>query len=848
MKRAPRRIALAGGMAAVVLASAALARGAGEGNDGDGARPRPRPRPSAPAPLENKKAIAKLAIYPPAIRLRGAADRQGFVVQATYADGTTADVTRSVRARVTDEAVARLAGDVVLPAQAGATELQVELPERSAAVPIEVVAAAEVKPVSFRLDVMPIFMRGSCNQGSCHGSARGQDGFRLSLFGFDPEGDHFRLTHELATRRINLAQPEQSLMLQKALGNVTHTGGKRFERDSESAATLLRWLEAGAPNDAPDVARPVSLELFPPGAVLEGAGAKQPLVVRANYSDGSDRDVTSLAVFFSSNDASAAVDASGHVTAGQRSEAFVMARFATFTVGVPVVVIPVGLDYTRPALEEDDAIDRCIDAKLDRLRIVPSGLCTDEEYLRRVSLDVVGVAPTREEFERFVADAAPDKRARLVDELLDRKEFAELWVMKWAELLQMRTDDNNRVPYKATLLYFHWLEEQIARNVPFDQVVRDLLSASGGTFRNPPANYYQIERDTLKITENVAQVFLGMRIQCAQCHNHPFDRWTMDDYYGFAAFFARVGRKNGEDPRETIVFDAKGGEVTHPVGGRVMAPKFLGGATPDCGTRDRRAVVADWLTAPDNPWFAKNLVNIVWAHFFGNGIVQPVDDGRVSNPPANPELQDELARRFVGYHYDFKKLVRDLCLSQAYQRTSRTNPTNELDHRNFSHAEVRRVRAEVLLDVLSQVTETPNKFPGLPKGARAVQIADGNVSNYFLETFGRASRATVCSCEVKMEPNLSQALHLLNGEDTTQRIHDGGVVKKLLAAGKKPEEMPTPEAVIVELYVRCLTRRPKDDELAGLVAKLPSDPAQLEVGLEDVFWALLNSKEFAFNH
>jgi hypothetical protein len=842
MTHARRRFATAGAMVVALLASAAIARALGEGEAGDDGGAKRRASATAPAPLENRKAIASLAIYPPSIRLKGAADRQGFLVQATYADGTTADVTKSVRASVADPSLARLADGFVMPLKDGATELQVELPERSAAVPIEVAAASEVKPVSFRLDVMPIFMRGSCNQGSCHGSARGQDGFRLSLFGFDPEGDHFRLTRELATRRVNLAQPEQSLLLQKALGNVTHTGGKRFERESESAAALLRWLEAGAPNDPPDVAKPVSVELFPPGAVLEGTGAKQALTVRANYSDGSDRDVTSLAVFFSSNDASAAVDKEGRVTAGQRGEAFVMARFATFTVGVPVVVIPSGLDYVRPELVEDDAIDRCIDAKLDRLRIVPSGLCTDEEFLRRASLDVVGVAPTREEFERFMADPAPDKRAHLIDELLGRKEFAELWVMKWAELLQMRTDDNNRVPYKATLLYFHWLEDALARNVPFDQIVRELISASGGTFRNPPTNYYQVERETLKLAENVAQVFLGMRIQCAQCHNHPFDRWTMDDYYGFAAFFARVGRKNGEDPRETIVFDAKGGEVTHPVGGRVMAPKFLGGATPDCGTRDRRAVLADWITAPDNPWFARNLVNIVWAHFFGNGIVQPVDDARVSNPPANPELQDELARRFVAYHYDFKKLVRDLCLSQAYQRTSRTNPTNELDHRNFSHAEVRRVRAEVLLDVLSQVTETPNKFPGLPKGARAVQIADGNVSNYFLETFGRATRATVCSCEVKMEPNLSQALHLLNGEDTTQRIHDGGVVKRLLAAGKKPDE------IVSELFVRCLTRRPKDDELSGLVAKLPSDPAQLETGLEDVFWALLNSKEFAFNH
>lgn len=808
------------------------------GNDKDGDAKQKKP----PSGAAEKKAIASLSIYPPEIHLKGAADRQGFIVVASYADGTTSDVTRSVRARVEDGAIAKLAADVVTPGADGATKLIVELPEQSATAPIDVAAATATRPVSFRLDVMPIFARNGCNQGSCHGSARGQDGFRLSLFGFDPEGDHFRLTRELGTRRVNLAQPEQSLVVQKALGNVTHTGGKRFERDSEYCRTLLSWLEAGAPNDPPDVAKPVGVELFPPRAVLEGAGARQQLTVRATYSDGSDRDVTSLSVFFTSNDTSAAVTKDGLVTAGQRGEAFVMARFATFTVGVPFVVLPAGLDYQKPELVESNYVDTLVDQKLDRLRIVPSGICTDEEFLRRASLDVAGVAPTREEYERFVGDESADKRAKLIDALLARKEFAELWVMKWAELLQMRTDDNNRVPYKATLLYFHWLEDEIARNVPFDQIVRELLSASGGTFRNPPTNYYQIERETLKLSENTAQVFLGMRIQCAQCHNHPFDRWTMDDYYGFAAFFARIGRKNGEDPRETIIFDAKGGEVTHPVGGRVMAPKFLGGATPDCGNRDRRAVLADWITSPENPWFARNLVNIVWAHFFGRGIIEPVDDARVSNPSANPELMEALAKRFVESKYDFKQLVREITASQTYQRSTRTNSTNELDHRNFAHAEVRRVRAEVLLDVLSQVTETPNKFPGLPKGARAVQIADGNVTNYFLETFGRSTRQSVCSCEVKMEPNLSQALHLLNGDATTNRIRDGGVVKRLLAAKKKPEE------IVEELYLRCLARRPTEAETKELLAKLPSDAAQLEPALEDLFWALLNSKEFAFNH
>jgi len=799
----------------------------------------------AAAPGESKKTLSKLDVYPSRLALAGKSDVQGFVVQATWADGTTSDVTAAASAVLADATRARLEGGRVAPLADGATELRVTFEGTTVAVPVEIARASEVRPVSFRLDVIPVFTKAGCNSGSCHGSAQGQDGFRLSLFGFDPEGDHFRLTRQLSTRRVDLALPQESLVVQKALGLVAHTGGKRIDEGSESHGVLTRWLEAGAPNDPPDVIRPTAVELFPPNALLEGAGSTQQLRVVARYSDGSDRDVTDLSAFFSSADTTAAISKDGRVTAGQRGEAFVMARFATFTVGVPIVVIPKELAYERPALPESNYVDTLVHQKLHRLRIVPSATCDDAAFLRRAHLDVVGTAPTPEEFDRFLADSDPRKPEKLIDELLGRKEFAELWVMKWAELLQMRTDEQNRVSYKATLLYFHWLEDRIARNVPFDQTVRELLSATGGTFRQPATNYYQVERDTLKVAENVAQVFLGMRVQCAQCHNHPFDRWTMDDYYGFAAFFARIGRKNGEDPRETIVFPASGGEVAHPVGARAMAPKFLGGATPDVKGRDRRAVLAEWLTAPDNPWFARNLVNVVWAHFFGIGITEPVDDARVSNPPSNPELLDELARRFVEYHYDFKRLVRDLCTSRTYRLATATNATNELDGRNFSHALVRRMRAEVLLDVVSQVTETQNKFPGLPIGARAVQIADGNVSNYFLDTFGRASRATVCSCEVKMEPNLSQALHLLNGEATTQRIHDGGVVHRLLAAGKAPRQL------VDELYVRCFARRATETELADVLSKLPgegADAAMVEAALEDLFWALLNSKEFVFNH
>ncbi len=516
-----------------------------------------------------------------------------------------------------------------------------------------------------------------------------------------------------------------------------------------------------------------------------------------------------------------------------------MARFGTFTVGSQFIVLPKGFQFTYPSVPAFNYIDTFVDAKLKKLRIPPSGLCTDEEFLRRVYIDVIGMLPTVEEYDRFMKSNAPNKRELLVDELLGRKEFVELWVMKWAELLQIRSSNN--VSYKAMLLYYNWLQDKLSRNVPMDQMVQELLSAKGGTFKNAATNYYQNETDTLKVAENVAQVFMGMRIQCSQCHNHPFDRWTQDDYYGFAAFFSQVGRKGTDDPREIIVFNSGGGEVTHPVGGRVMKPKFLGGATPDVAGKDRREVLAKWLASPDNPYFATNLANIVWAHFFGMGIIHEVDDVRVSNPASNPELLAELGKRFTEYKYDFKKLVRDICTSRTYQLATRTVPGNEGDTRNFAHAAIRRIRAETFLDCISEVTETKNKFPGLPLGARAVQVADGSTSTYFLTTFGRAARETVCSCEVRLEPTLSQSLHLLNGDTTTARIQNGNLVGQRLAAKKTPAE------IIDELYVRCLSRKPDAQEKARLEAAVAAEPDKKKA-LDDVFWALLNSREFMFNH
>jgi hypothetical protein len=785
------------------------------------------------------EAAPRLEVFPARIALELSRDFQSVVVRSVEPDGTTRDLTREASYEVADPAVARIKGTVLRPRADGTTTLRVTAAGRTQSIPVTVTEASATRPISFKLDVMAALSRSGCNTGDCHGSARGQDGFHLSLFGYDPDGDYHALTREIPGRRVNLALPEASMLLEKATGAVPHTGGTLFEKESPRYRTIHDWLAAGAPRDPADIPHVVGIEIVPQDVVLKGTGATQQMLVQARYSDGTDRDVTSLAVFMSNNKPTATAAGGGTVKAGQRGEALIMARFDAYTVGSQVIVIPRDAPDAFPELPASNYIDELIAAKLRKLRVLPSGLCSDEVFLRRAYVDIVGLLPPVEAYRSFVADTDPAKREKLVDELLERKEFVELWVMQWAERLQIRS--TNEVSYKAMLLYYNWLQERLASGVPLNRIARDLIASRGGTFAAPATNYYQAERDTLKVSENVAQTFLGMRLQCAQCHNHPFDRWRMDDYYGFAAFFSQIGRKRAEDPRETIVFDRRSGEVRHPVGNRVMAPKFLGGAEPDVRRQDRRAVLAAWLSSKENRYFAENAANFVWAHFFGRGIVDPVDDVRVSNPPSNRRLLAALADRLVAYDYDFKRLVRDITTSRAYARATATNETNALDDSNFSHGAIRRIRAEVLLDCISQVTATKNKFKGLPRGARAVQIADGNVTNYFLTTFGRAKRETVCTCEVVMEPNLSQALHLINGRTVHQRIREGGVVKKLRA-----EKKSVPE-IIEHLYIACLSRKPTAEERKTVEALVAED-ANTERALGDLFWSLLNAKEFIFNH
>ena len=795
----------------------------------------PEPESTTPPPT----GPFTLEVFPAAVQLRTKRAAQSIIVQITGQSGVQHDVTAQASFTFADPAKARMDNGRVAPLADGDTTLKVAYAGQTATVPVKISEAQTDPAISFRRDVMPVFLRSGCNSGSCHGSARGQDGFHLSLFGYDPEGDYFRLTRELAGRRINLALPGESMIITKCVGDAPHTGGKLFEKDSPYAQTLVRWLEAGALNDPPGVPTCTSVELLPKHLVLETPGQPQRVTVRAHYSDGTQRDVTPLALFLTSNEGSAKVSKEGLITTGQRGEAFVMARFATYTVVSQVIVIPKDLKFTWPQVEEHNFIDEFVDKKLRDLRITPSELCDDATFLRRAHIDITGVLATTSEVNNFLADPDAKKRERKVNELLGRKEFTDLWALKWSELLQIRSDQNTG-GYKSTLRYYDWLHDQLEKNVPINVIASQLISATGSTLENPAANFYQLETDSLKLAEDTAQAFMGIRIQCAQCHNHPFDRWTMDDYRGFVAFFTQVGRKTGEDPREKIIFDRHEGESKHPLGDRVVAPKFLGGESPETNGTDRREALAKWLSSPENPYFARHMANLIWAQYMGRGIIEPVDDGRISNPAANPELLAALATKLVESNYDMRKFVREICISRTYQASTRPNDTNGSDQRNFAHATIRRMRAEVLLDCISQVTETKEKYRGLPAGAHAVEIADGRTSNYFLTTFGRNTREKICSRE-EVGPTLSQALHLLNGETIETKIASGGVVKNLLQQGKSPRE------ITQELYLLCFGRAPTDEELARLEPLWATADQQPAV-FTDLFWALLNAKEFMFSH
>jgi hypothetical protein len=703
------------------------------------------------------------------------------------------------------------------------------------------------RPLSFRLDVMPVFFRAGCNSGGCHGAASGKDGFHLSLFGYDPAGDYYRLTQQMPGRRLDFAAPEQSLLLLKAIGMVPHSGGRRFKPDSEYYNTLLHWIESGAPDDAANVPQITGISLVPDKVVFTGKEKNKPLQVVAKYSDGTSRAVNNLALYLTNNKTTADIDDKGLVTPGKRGDTFVFARFAKFTTGAEIIVLPPG-KFKWPKEPEFNYIDKVIDDKLQNLRILPSAVASDEVFLRRAYLDLIGLPPKPDEYFAFLKDHSPDKRARLIDELLQRPEYADLWTAKWAETLMVRSDNNSAfgTDRKAAYEYYEWIREQIKRNAPLDQFVRAQVAGKGSNLTNPAVNLYtmlpQGQYDAKAVAQDVAQVFTGMRVQCAQCHNHPFDRWTQDDYYGFVSFFTGVKRKVASEEREFYIYDDPNSPLAkHLLDGRPVPAKFLGGDVPDVKGKDPRVALADWLTSKDNTWFRENLANRIWAQFFGRGIVDPIDDVRISNPPSNRELLQALGQKLAEYNFDAKKLIRDICNSRTYQLSEVPNETNKDDADQFSRAHLRRLRADVLLDAIAEVTATPTTFGQTPAGLRSVQLDEGNrlANNYFLKTFGLCSRESVSASETRMEPTLAQALHLVNGDTVEGKLNRSTVISNLIAARKSPGD------ILDDIFVRAVARKPSEMEKKKLMPLVASNDKK---AYDDVFWALLNSTEFEFNH
>ncbi len=697
--------------------------------------------------------------------------------------------------------------------------------------------AEPARAYHFENDIEPLFGRFGCNASGCHGKAEGQNGFKLSVFGFDPAADYAALVKENRGRRVFPEAPERSLILTKAAGHVPHGGGIRIPVNSEAYALLRGWIAAGVPVGDPAAPRVKAVRVEPAERVLAAHGS-QPLRVVATYTDGRERDVTALARFQTNNEAVAVVSAEGDVAAlDVPGEAAVMASFSNES-AVFRVMIPQAGTFEKVAAPAVNVIDEKVADKLAKLNIQRSGLCSDATFHRRAFLDVIGTLPAVAETRAFLDDTSPDKRGKLIDRLLTRPEYADLWALRLADVLRV---DRQILGHQRAYDYYRWIHGHVAKNTPFDQFARELVTAEGPLDETPPANFYKVATKPGEAAGTLSQVFLGIRIACAECHHHPFDRWGQDDYYGMAAFFTPVSVKK-LGPLEALA--SKGDAVaTHLRTGKPVTAQALGAAFPAETKGDRRAELAAWMTAAKNPFFARNVVNRLWAQFMGRGLVEPVDDMRATNPPSNPELLDALATAFIDSKYDVKRMVKLICESRTYQTATASVPGNAKDEQNYSRMLLKRPDAEVLLDMISQAAGVPEKFEGMPAGTKAVQLWDSKARHGFLKQFGRPARVSACECERASEPSIAQVLNLLNGETLNDKLrHEQGRVAAL------SRETPDDAAVVEELYLTIFSRPPTAAEQATVKAHLAKAAGRRQQALEDVAWALFNTKEFMFIH
>ena len=796
-------------------------------------------------------------VLPESISLsRPEASEQMLVLREAQGRNAMRDITREATYRVRNPTIAEvLPSGLVIPRGDGETEIAISFEESMSTVPLTVRGIANPPPVSFEDEILPVLTKAGCNSGGCHGKAEGQQGFKLSVFGFDPKSDYESLVLEGRGRRIFAAVPERSLLRMKGTSLMPHGGGRRIEPGAAWDQLILRWIREGARRSA-DAEKSAGLDQaaitewvrVEPAEVTMTGESQQQLRVILERSNGQSECVTRSAQFESNNDTVATVDPAGLITTtAVPGEAAILVRYRG-NVGLCRVNRPApAITFVRPM--ERNFIDRLVWDKLQQLHIQPSPVAEDAVFLRRVYLDTIGTLPTAQEVEQFLGDGGPGKRARTIDALLERTEYVDYWTQKWSDLLQI---DKDTIAPQSAVAMTRWVRRQVQRNLPYDEFVTAILTAEGSLLDESPAPFFQVQGDAEKAARATSQLFLGVRLECAQCHHHPQEKWDQRDYVAFAGFFTGIERKPAPLGSTKIV-SSSGTDLTHPRTGNPVPAAALGEppAVFSDGV-DRRNYLAQWVTRPGNPFFARLIVNRLWGHYFGRGLVEPIDDLRDTNPASNEPLLEALAEHLINQRFDLKALTRTILNSSVYQLDAEPNVTNRMDTQNFSHSLWRPLPAEVLLDAVSQATGIPEQFNGWPQGYRAIEVWDNKLPSHFLEVFGRPRRLSVCACERGTEPSMAQALHLMNSLATTEKIeHRFGRAAELAQTGYADREVADREVadreVIDQLYLTTLSRYPTPMEQDQMVRVLAAAAMRREA-VEDILWTLLNTREFIFNH
>ncbi len=775
--------------------------------------------------------------------LAGRDSYQQLIVTGIYSSGQQRDLTRKVKYSLNKEGIAAVTENgFVIPVAEGAVHLRAEAaPGVDASLVFDITRIKQDVRVNFPNQVVPVFTKYGCNSGGCHGKSGGQNGFRLSLLGFEPTEDYEYLVKESKGRRLFFPSPEQSLLLTKAVAQVPHGGGQRIDADSPAYTLMKRWIEQGAPYGNASDPMITHVKMYPEYRLMSRRGSQQ-LTVLAHYTDGTIEDVTRMTQFDSNDQEMAEVSTTGLVnTSDLTGSVAIMARYqgsvavfqATVPLGIPVEHLPPAKNY----------VDELVFGKLKDLGLPPSKPAEDATFLRRVSVDIAGRLPSLQETDEFLANKDAGKRQKLIDSLLDSTDYADYFASKWSAIL--RNKRKAAPDRRATFAFHAWIRDSFLQNKPYDQFVSDIIVSSGQADRNAPVAWYREVSDQAAQVEDTAQLFLGLRIQCARCHHHPFEKWSQQDYYGFSAFFAQVGRKKGTQPALDRVFHRPGiAQAQNPKTNQMVKPTGLGSKALDIPAQDDpRQALAGWMSDSANPFFAKALVNRYWKHFFSRGLVDPEDDMRVTNPACNPLLLDALAQDFVAHGFDLKHLIRTICNSSTYQLSAEPNDWNRDDKQNFSRYYPKRLNAEVLLDSINQVTDTTTNFGGVPVGTRATQLPDNGFNSYFLTVFGRPESSSACECERSSDANLAQSLHLLNSAEIQGKLtaEDGRASK--LSADKNRQAKDK----IRDLYLLSFSREPNEQELGIAIGHI-AKKGDVKTSYEDIVWALINTKEFLFNH